>query len=467
MTRNRVIYNTEALYIGCCPSSGYHFISGSGILNDSYTNLTDNKNLLNPIHRVQSVSYSYNIDYNSVAALGKAGYISRPIINSPSVGLAFNYLNVDLVNELRLGFNCNYTDADGSPFYTNNYSINLLSGLMDKQMLQPSGDPWTPLSTTDKRNIFVVVGPEGYDIMYSGFAESHKNNPNYYVYGFGDCYITSYSTQGAVGTFPVSSASFICDNLAIYASGSGNLVPALDPKTKSGINKHFIIPSLYEGDIAPAALLPGDITLNFSSTPKLTGVLACYGTGLATNITETNIKNIGVSFNDMAIQSYEWNLNLDRNTLHSIGYKLPPDRIIRNPVLSNISIGLLVRDAQTGSLDRLVNLNDDYNITIKIKNPANRPQYRQGTAIQYDFRRAKFRGVSYENAIGQNKLARLDFINEFNSDGGNSPNIFISGLLNIEFDKDYLLTVNDPFYFLLDDNGYNRILSKKAKEAIF
>ena len=464
--RNHVIYNTEALFIGCCPSSGYHFISGSGILNDDYTNLSDNKNLINPIHRVQSVSYSYNIEYNSIAALGKAGYISRPIINSPSVGLAFNYLNVDLVNELRLGLNCNYVNPDGSSYYADNFSVNLLSGLLDRQMLQPTGDPYTPLSTTDKRNIFVVVGTDGYDLMYSGFAESHKDNLTNYVYGFGDCYLTSYATQGAVGAFPSSSASFVCDNLAIYSSGSGNLVPALNPKTKSGINKHFVIPSLYEGDIAPAALLPGDITLNFSSTPKLTGVLACYGTGHATNTSETDIKNIGVSFNDMAIQSYEWSINLDRNTLHSIGYKLPPDRIVRMPALANIGIGVLVRDAQTGSLDRLVNNNDDYNITIKIKNPASRPQYKAGTAVQYDFRRVKFQGVSYESSIGQNKLAKLNFVSEFdNSDL--SRGIFISGLLNIEYDKDYLQTVNTPFYFLLDDNGYNRILSKKAKEAIF
>ena len=64
------------------------------------------------------------------------------------------------------------------------------------------------------------------------------------------------------------------------------------------------------------------------------------------------------------------------------------------------------------------------------------------------------------NEIAQNTSSELN-------NGDLSRGAFISGLLNIEFDKDYLLTENSPFYFLLDDNGYNRILSKKTKEAVY
>ena len=60
MARNRIIYQSEALYAGPSPATGDHFSAGNG-----------GNNLVNQLHRVQSANYSFNIARQDVNQFGE------------------------------------------------------------------------------------------------------------------------------------------------------------------------------------------------------------------------------------------------------------------------------------------------------------------------------------------------------------------------------------------------------------
>ena len=109
MARPNVIYNCQGLFVGPAPETGYNFIAYTGgpPTND-HSNLYQQLNLLHPIDRVQSISYSINVPHTNVTQINKRGMVDRPIVNYPTVSLNFNYLLCGTKNEARLGFNVNY-----------------------------------------------------------------------------------------------------------------------------------------------------------------------------------------------------------------------------------------------------------------------------------------------------------------------------------------------------------------------
>lgn len=466
MSRTNVIYQTENLFIGPAPSSGYTLISHDGILNNNYTDLFDNYNLLKPLNRVQSAGYSFNVEYTEVKQLGKRGTVYNPLINSPSVNLSFDYLQNSVLNELRLGFNVNYyQDISLTNYYSDNFGQSLISGLIDRKLEQRQTAPYWPMSTRDKRNIYITVGPKGADVNESTYGVGTLQNPGRCVYAFGDSYLTSYTTRGSVGSFPTTAASFICENLEIYSSGSGMNNPALNPQTREYANTNkFIIPTTSDGNNQVTALLPGDINLTISALPHRTGMLALYGTGYSNGAAFSDVLDLGVKFSDIKAQSYDIGMNLNRSSLYSLGYKLPVDRPIVFPVYATLNTSFIVGDNQTGSLRNLFNKNLDYNIKIAINNPVG--YSRGGIGIQYDFLRAKLVGYNDSLSIGPSKIVSMDYITELDPDDL-SKGLFMSGSINIDIASGgYLLKLNDGTHFLISNVGNGKILRQTSTNIV-
>ena len=135
MPRNRVIYQNEALYVGPSPaySGHYKFITGSNAPNVPTQKLTQLDPLSNRIvnsgnttgalssvimnsgllpnttnlDRIQSINYNFNIPRTDVNQFGNLAAIDRVIIDQPTVGLDFNYLQNGFKNEDELGFSVN------------------------------------------------------------------------------------------------------------------------------------------------------------------------------------------------------------------------------------------------------------------------------------------------------------------------------------------------------------------------
>lgn len=460
MPQNRISYYSEFLFVGPSPASGYHFIHYTGSLGNYDTNLVQSHNLLKQINRVQNVSFSLSPARTEMKQLGKRSLVSYPNINPPNIKLDFEYLLNGLADDARIGLNVNfaqfqYPNSGGTPYYSNNYSVNLLSGLMSRELTRSTSDPFYP-SMRDSRNIFLVrcnetdqlIKHDKEKLTSPDFTQagSDPQSTGYQIFAFGNCYLESYQTQGAVSSIPKSSVSWSCENVAFYLSGSGCNIPAVNTQTRQIVNNNkFVVPiSMNEG--GPYILNPGDILLSIISSGD-------------------SLSGLGIDFNNIAINDYQISMNFNRSTLDSVGYKCPLDRQINFPVFVDLNMGMTVGDTTSGTFIDLLNVDSGYNIALQLRNPPDCPPYintdthpRQSgpvftgnsqIAISYDFRDAKFMGISYNTSIGNNKSATLSFRGEIDPDATNKG-LYISGLLNVEKIEDFLVDENGDF--VIDEN---------------
>ena len=463
MAQPRVIYNCQALFVGPAPETDYNFYNYySPNPTNSYSDLVQKINRLNPIDRIQSISYSINIPRTDVLQLNQRGIVDRPIIGYPTADLSFNYLLCGTKNEARLGLNVNYPlfnyPYSGEPYYTNNESTSLLSGFFEKNKNKKLKRPWQdfPLSKyRDCKNIYVVVNQEGNDIDKFYYKEDFTNpdtqqsidpnSPDYHVIGFGNSYLQSYTTQGAVGGLPNASVNYTCYNTSFTMSGSGFQAPGIE--TKSGTvspDKDVVIPRVLAEE-GYSALRPGDIT-----------------------ITTDSFSGLGVDFNKLHIQSYDISIDLNREPLTNMGYKFPVDTVPNSPVFANLSIEGIVESGNSGSLVDLVSTNSGYDFTIKVDPPNSCqksisapinagaiPIHKEDEALRYTFKGAKCTNFGYNTSIGSNKTFTASFNVEINPDD-QTNGLFISGVLGMEKVEDFVLLEggnNEGYYLQQESNA--------------
>ena len=455
MAQPRVIYNCQALYVGPAPETEYNFFNYQGGAptndhNDLYTKV----NRLHSVDRIQSVSYNINVPHTDINQLNKRGLVGRPIINHPTVNLNFDYLLCGAKNEARIGLNVNYPRFEypyvGEPYYSTNSNVSLLSGFFEPnknaKIIRP-GQDFPVNQYRDCRNVYVAVNKEGNDINQSYFKEDFTqadlyqgiddNAPNYHVISFGNCYLNSYSTEGSVGQCAKASVSYTAYNVNFNSSGSGFLDSNIE--TKSGTispAKDVVIPRVLAEE-GYAALAPGDITV---STDSFSG--------------------LGVDFDKLHIQSYNIDINLNKEPLNNLGYKFPVDNRPNSPVFASLSLNGIVESGNTGSLIDLISINSGYNFTIKVDpkgctgstaapiNAGAIPIKRQDEALRYSFVGAKLINFSYNTAIGNNKVFDASFNVEIDPDD-QTNGFFMSGVLGAEKVEDFILLeggANDSFY---------------------
>ena len=459
MARPTVIYNCQALFVGPAPKSGYNFLSYiGGDPTDDYSSLVQKINKLNPIDRIQSVSYSINTPHTDIVQINQRGLVDRPYIDYPSVDLSFDYLLCGTKNESRLGFNVNYPlfnfPFSGESFYEDNQNVSLLSGFFEKNESKELKYPWQdfPLNQyRDCRNIYAVVNPDKEDINRSYFKENFVDpdiyqsiDPaatGYNVIGFGNCYLNSYNTQGAVGGFASASVSYTAYNINFDMSGSGFQAPGIETQSgKISPEKSVIIPRVLSSE-GYAALTHGDITI---STDSFSG--------------------LGVDFDSLHIQSYDISIELNREPLNNLGYKFPVKTLPTSTIYANLSLEGFVDSGNSGSLIDLIAINSGYNFTIKVDpkqtcpkslaapiNAGTIPINQEDEALRYTFIGAKLNDFSYNSSIGDNKVFSASFNVEVDPDNL-TEGFFISGVYGMEKVEDFILlegTANGD-----DQNGF-------------
>ncbi|NBP59136.1 hypothetical protein EBU71_21805, partial [bacterium] len=358
MARNRIIYQTEALYAGPAPATGFHygtFTAGSG--GDS--NDVNSTNLVKQLQRVQTANYSFTVDRTDVNQFGQLAALDRVILTSPTVALDFSYLLANLVNEKNIGLT----------IQTGTQAVSCLSGILNKN--------------EDERNYFIKTTSEGTDAI-------GNSQTGFGVIGIGNGFVTSYSTEASVGNFPTTTINVEGLNMSFltHESGiSGNQIPAINPINGNPIEgKHFTLP----GTVATTAtdtnlsgisvLRPGDITVT------LGGI--------------TGAKN---TFN---IQSYTLNFDLARTPIERLGSKFAFAREIDFPLTVNLSVDAQVTEYENGSLATLVSgdANTFYNPIISIKSPTG-----DQTVAKFELKRAKLDSQEFSSDIGSNKSVTLNF----------------------------------------------------------
>ena len=105
MGRNRVIYQSEALFIA--PSSTGTQVSGTSGPNASPSPFTASNtgelasgiSLLKKMDRIQSCNFNFTVNRQDVNEFGKLARIDSIVMEAPTVGLDFSYYVTDGYNE--------------------------------------------------------------------------------------------------------------------------------------------------------------------------------------------------------------------------------------------------------------------------------------------------------------------------------------------------------------------------------
>jgi hypothetical protein len=427
---NRKIYNQAGIAVSS-DSSGYCFLDFSGNRTNSiYSNINGltgySYNLVKPLTRIVDVSYGFSESRIDVKNMGNFGTIARPSIVSTPITLRFSYYLMGLINEARLGF----IFAQPSGNNVNNPSIydNIcpISGFLDRTYQPDYNDSFINYAGAneywnnthrDCKNFFVITKIGESDLKSSPSITQTLNNTtgtilkdNIYVYEFGNCYLNSYKASASVGNFPVASVDYTCYNVMYISGGSGQNIPAVNPKDftlLSGIT--YNLPPMSSGELS-TILLPGDITLNIMETGN------------------NQITNLPISFSDIKVQNFDIDINLNREPLYNLGYRLPMDNIVNYPAYANLSLSAIVGNTSTGSFIDFINKDTEYDISVNMKYSRN--SNITGTAILYRFLSAKFNNIQISESISNKKMVSFNVSNEMNPTT-NSKGFFISGQLGV------------------------------------
>jgi hypothetical protein len=264
MARNRIIYQSEALYVSPA-STGYHLQSGQGQVNEMYgagqwkynLNLSQDsafqtgslrwsgindpatgagvsgpvasgpcgpsgsryRSLVEPLNRVQSINFDFNINRQDINEFGKLSRLDSIVTESPTVSLNFDYYLTDGENERKLGFNIPTSDWEGgfrpasAGYWTGDLAVSgysALSGLIED---------------TVGNNYFILVGRESRDLADDPITKYISSSIDYEVISIGNGFISDYNINAAVGAIPTASLSVEGFNIKTDKTASGTYFP--------------------------------------------------------------------------------------------------------------------------------------------------------------------------------------------------------------------------------------------------
>ena len=379
MARNRVIYQSEALYVGPTTIAQQHTVS----------------NVLQ-LQRVQSANYSFNLERQDVNQFGELASIDRVILSAPTVSLDFSYLVANLHNESGLGFTV--LDAGNDDY------ISCISGILNK--------------TSDEKNYFIKTVKEGADALsissdsrLDTFSEGVGGHLTQSTIGVGNGFITSYTAEGSVGNFPTATVNVEALNMVINSGASGFNVPSVNPSDGTAITDYqVVLPTMVStpaGDTT-SVLRPGQVTVSIVDNGQ--------------TFAGTAFDEMGVLVSDAKIQSYNISFDLGRTPLEKLGSKFAFAREIDFPVTITASIEANVGELTTGNLADMISTDQNYDLFVRLKDPTN-----TDINVDYHIKKAKLDSEEFSSSIGDNKSVTLNFSAQVGGPSQNDIGFFMSG----------------------------------------
>lgn len=376
MSRNRNLYQSEAVYITSGLASGYMF--NSGTVPNTFTGQNSGNNLLLQLNRVQSAGQDFSITRLDVGQEGQLARVDSIITEQPTVNFTTSWLITDGANEQKAGL-----VIDGQ--------VSCISGLLTK--------------VNEPKNIFVLQTAEGTDAINN--TSIHTVNDG--VISIGNCFLSNISWNAAVGQLPTCTASWEAFNIK-YDTGTQNIAtPAVNIQNGLPVTGiYFTIPQAVAGTgiNIPSAIKPGDVTLTASNT----AALGLYMSGE----------------NACPVQNFTISIPLARTKLNKLGslfsYSLEP----QFPIKPTINIEVYQTDLRNSSLDAVLCNDTASDIKINMKNPAC-----GGTgsdALIFILKQCKLVSQNHNQSVGS--IAKTVSLSYEMSLGGPSDNVngvFVSG----------------------------------------
>jgi hypothetical protein len=375
MSRNRIIYQSEALYVSKhinATTTGQHA----------------------QLRRIQSANYSFNIERQDVNQQGQLARIDAIVLKSPTVSLDFSYYPTDGYNERVLGFYVQNTNNGDTS------EANFASG----QMRNSSG-----------QNFYIVTAGEGSDLntLTGNYALSGKS-----TIAIGNGYLTNYTFNASVGNLPSVSVSI--EGLNIKSSNilgevdniTGNFVasPTIDPilGTEKLIVANIPSPNENTGINKISALRPGDISMSFGS----------YSDGNANGVPISILQGA----NGINIQSLSISLPLSRTPIERLGSRFAFARVVDFPIVATLNVNAILNEVQSKSLALMLDDNAKREISISIKKVGS-----NDNALVFKFKGSQLQSESFSSSIGSNKIVDLTFQTQIGGPTDTANGIYLSG----------------------------------------
>lgn len=424
--RNRVIYQSEAVYVS-------QDVSYSGSPNPVAGQSSANG--VKDLNRIQSANYSFNVARQDVNQFGDLAAIDRVITESPTVSLDSSYYLANFTNEHRLGIS---VTQSGTTTY-NSAITNIIDSATNAQ----------------QKSYYILTTKEGKDANQANAAgvDATKSGNYESIIGVGNGFLTSYSSEGAVGGMPTVSFSVEGQNMnfvtvpytgvtgllgvgpsptkGFRTNSAGKLTyisgenPAVNPTDGTKFNTCCALP-VPTGNASTAAagnissLRPGDITLSLAPTAANIASVPNTSTSMAAP------SYAGASITDAHIQSYTVSFDLSRTPIQKLGSKFAFARAVDFPVTVSLSVDAILADLTTGSLADIVDCDKEFDAKVTLKDPtcdvATKP-----TVCTYVLRGLKLDSESFTSSIGDNKSVTLDFTSQIGGPKQFDKGVFLSG----------------------------------------
>ena len=397
-----------------------------------------NRSLIEPLSRVQSANFNFTLNKTDVNEFGRLSRLDSIVLESPTVGLDFNYYLLDGENERKMGFNIPTATtaqsdvwgsraAAGDPmFWTGDgclKSISALSGLLDD---------------SQGNNYFITVVPDGKDVQgTTDVATTGSAYTKNDVICIGNGFLSDYTVEAAVGAIPTASCTVEGFNIKVdnHLSGAPNVanvyldegVPGVSLEGTSGTNRYVFqtglgntgvqggndgwmaqgTPFNTTGNAGFAALRPGDLTFEMGSSGSYIGFTDMDGAGAA------------------HIQSFTINVPLSRTVLQKLGSTFGYARVVDLPVDISCTVSAVVSELQNKNLLAELCSTQTHDFTLTLKDPACITAGNQ--KLKYTVKNARLDSETFTNAIGDNETVDMTFTTQIGGANDTTNGLFMEG----------------------------------------
>lgn len=376
----------------------------------------DYENLVRQLHRVQSANYNFTVNRTDVNVFGQLARIDSIALEPPTVNLDFTYYPTDGFNERALNFYVKHDNSDPAVTVDSNRNVS-------KNSATPHLDP----ANVAGQNFFILTTPENTDAVNTTTANSNKS-----VIGLGNGFLSDYTFEASVGSFPTVSSTIELYNAKSDLGTTGIAIPGVDTVDGTSIkNVNYTLghSSANRGDLKGAnastgdfgqttltVLRPGDITLTF---PEELGLIS-------------KINGDGA----FHVQSISLSLPLSRTPIERLGSRFAFTRPVDLPITATMSVSALLADIEEGNLATLIDDCDTYDVTVAIKGT------QCGTtdkinAFKFQFKGAKLDSESISSDIGSNKTVDLTWTTQLGGIEDIANGIFFEAANNNTLSEHY------------------------------
>jgi hypothetical protein len=347
---------------------------------------------INQLKRVQSANYSFTVNRQDINQFGHLGRLDSVVLEAPTVSLDFSYYLTDGFNERMLAF------------VTNGQNQNL-SGMM------------TRAQNDFGNNYFILTVPEGRDAV-KGDLKVNENDKS--VISIGNAFITDYSLEASVGSFPSVSVTVEGMNIKSDLGTQWKTIPAIDPTNGTlSCDSYFALPPTVSGD-GESILKPGDITIDLKDASLISKSISGSDPGYGPE-----------DKGSCHIQSFTLSTPMGRSDLQRLGNSYAYTKEMDFPISCTLTVNALVADLKEGNLVDLY-CGDKYDMSITIKPPKclDCEPNENNDAIVIKFNKALLDSESFSSAIGDNKTVDLTFSTQIGGPEEQGVGVFFSGSEN-------------------------------------